>query len=586
MKKMNIINSFTTPDEWKERAKKIPEGRKHAATVKSYAPLKIMIAAAAAIAVGIAGFNILRGSNEDMIPPYEPAPTQKTDENASKNYNTRQLLSMYYPKSSDYAINRFFERYSNSGTVTFLTNRGGYVKSRSTMLIDSVSEVKDENLNICRAECDGYVMGDNKVSVLIRLDNISTYMDTKDLAQIFSPYVSVVRNDTGEQIEREVDVSYSEGFMAQYVRVDISYQGEELSLYDLTIDIHMYGDDTGLDTVHTADELMKYDSGAYHYDIRVKTSGIAELPESDAFDTVLRYLGSESAPYPLDRLSVYELSPLYREFDGAVTFADDPAFQKGDNNSITDRAYFNEAENNSIRTYVKSVSITCDGIITDGVNAYLLFKEASFAQSGIEALNENLSIKAYLADTGEELSLLGTPLTFRDESLGCNRLIIRLKPDNLLFGRGVQLHIISDEEQYGSDSYHYVFDVNFPAETAVQHNYSNELFAYSDENIHLDKSCMGALIVGCNELVEEKISSAERDLSAAVMYIEGDRLSSGSYDLDGQYRGVVFNDALTTDRGECRLTCVKDKNGDTAGYYISYNSVDGDVYRVLFYDEA
>ncbi len=585
MKKMNIVNAYTTPDEWKERARKIPAGRTGTAAVKSLSPIKAAAVAAIAIGIGAGGFLILHTSNDEMIPPYEPAPTQVSDPDARKELTIKQKISAYYPKSNDYAVTKLFDQYNNKNCCTKLTDMTGCPESFSDMLKGDLGRIKAGELNEISAECDGYILSDKKISLLIRLDNTGTSVDTKDIARMFSTYVSVVDSQTGTQVEKQVEVTSYEGFMAQFLRVDITL-GKELMMRfnELTVDTHILLTDKGLDTVITDDEAGQY-SGRYHYDIRIRQAYADKSEKNDSYDTVSAYLSNRSALYPIDQNAAYQLTGCYYSGGAARYITRTPEFHIPDDSDLTDKAVLRQAENNSQKSYVKSVDIDCDGIITDGVNMYALFRETSVSLGMVENLNSDLIIKAYLKDTGEEISLLGTPETFEVSTEGLSRMIIRLRPDNILSGRTVQLHIISGSGDYGEQSYHYMFEISIPETSAAEEKSAQKIFASATEGTKLLSSSMGMMITGCDALISQKEEEARAAVSPALMYIEGEELSSGSYDLDGQYKGVVSDEALTTDRDVCRLYRVRSADGGTAGYYISYNSPDNNVYSIHFFDE-
>lgn len=556
---MKLIDRFHAPEDWKTRAAKIAKGKGIYAGVKTGSRLRLAIAAALVLALGLEGYSLLHGSEGERT--LVPVPTESTQDEATKRYVLRQRLKNYYPIASEKGLDDIAEGYFAEGAEVFFTTDNGVADSCSQRLWKSTA--RDMALG-CTYEPspDGYVIDGGRLSVLFRFGDES-YLDDRqgDVGQYITPHACVYDTVSEQVLKPEsVTMHTTAGMMCYYVRVDID-MGEALpksGFKGLTADLHLYstalvGGREPMALPDTNDERI----GIYHYDIKIiqNKSDYTLTSKGDAYDTLIKRGMSAS-----EEQRIFELCGLYN--DGGERTLTNPSGVSAD--PLLAYSYFAEHD-----SYAKNIDIKSDGFVTDGASLQLFFTARAPGQPGtdryLSSFLSSTGVKAYLMPEGVEIlsldSLTDCANYTDDPHENARWLTLSIEPQYLLDGHTVEVHFVPKEGLYDDEALHYRFSydlsrrITAERRTSLADGYTGDIPAED-----MSQSPLGVLITGQDERL------AALQSGGAVGY--ADTLSPPETAED------ELLEIRTGGRG-ANLRPLKNPDGSSAGWYLEYRSVLG-----------
>ncbi|MBR1750137.1 MAG: hypothetical protein IJ740_04510 [Ruminococcus sp.] len=590
--RFGLIDEYRTPDEWKERAKKIAHGKGIYASVKRTGAVKWVIAAAAAAAIGFEGYALLNKSVTDVDDGYTPVPqVSKEDDNSA--YIISQKIGYYYPDATDNYRGELTGKYSNSDCELFLTNQNGCAYAKSEKMQESIGTDSDQTklkANVFysfEGSSDGYIIDGSKVIAMVRFTSLSgqsndLYDDINRIEQEITPHVCIIDGD-GNEIE-PVDVKYNveEGMVSYYARVEVTIPEEAAAegFGDKTIDIHLYPSSAvdGKEIKNTNDEIY----GGYHYDLKIRKNGLGVSSKNDAFDIMTNYYGFFAS----------EMSEHFRYGGFTKEYAESSDFLLSPTDRISGDKVINYFERS--KSYTDSIDITCQGYVTDGYALSMYFTRKGATKDLLRDFTQNYDLVAYYRPTGQEIAIDRKDFGVADVDNISNTFMISIRPDFKLDGGKVEIHFISKDEQYqGESSLHYVFTFDIPEGTSdesfsemplkLTEQLKSDGKDFRSNDIKVERSFMGLKFGSTDELdkafeTSEKAKENEPYRYNALMLAQGFEYPTKLND-DGSWADTVTEVtywAILSPHDPngtplCRIT-----DGDNTSYYVSSEITAGD----------
>ncbi len=576
--KLRLINSYKTPDDWKERAGKIAKGKGIYASVKTSSWLKRAIAAAVAVALGVEGYMLLGGSDGTFDEKLQPAPTGVVDDEATRQYVIKNRLKNYFPNATDHGIRLYAEKYESRGCGAFITQDNGIADSCSKRLETvgySMGATFAPNVT-----CDGYIADGSRLIALVRFSFDESVQDLSDdlLAESLVPHVCVYDKGSQTVLKPEsVRMLSFKGFMSYYARVEVEL-GEAFpasGFDDLEIDVHFYdkqlvGERDPLTLPDTNDEHI----GIYHTDVKIRqTFSDVELTGADGYDTLIKranIFGNDEAVYGLCEL--FGTGHITREPEAPDTLSD-------------------------------SVVLTSDGFVTDGVKLMLFYTAKAPGQPSTDkyfgAFERNTSAKLYLLPERIEIGSFDSLeyySSYTDDPHQNARWIgLTLEPKYLLDGHQVEA-VFSSTGEKGADV---TFTYDLTSEiTKGRRSFTLDTGYEPLEGADIAGSTLGVLIRGADRLINEKTAAAEKSEdtgSAKIGYLRGE-FEPEQY-LDKEGFAYLKQDAIDQGLGttqwlpiisggsNANIINILSSDGTSAGQYIDYNNYLGALKSIVFTDD-
>ena len=602
--KMKLIDSYKTPDEWKERAGKIAQGKGIYAGVKTRSWWKAAVAAAVALALGFEGYMLLFGSNEDVVQRLDPVlvPTDSVDDELTRQYIIRQRLKNYYPGISDTDLDKLCNEYSNSGYELILTRDNGAACSSSKLLRESEA-VKGVTSSGFAPECEGYVIEGDTLTALVRFTGEGVTEDNDDdpVSSSFTPHACVYSRDRNSIMpDSSVSMTVCKGVVSYYARLEVDIGAwstrPERGFYALETDIHLYERESlGLSADTGISDTNDQRYGIYHYDIKIVPSArnVDVSSSYDAFDNITVF--SSGAEYPFES---YQAAWNYYDncittelsYESGLIDDDDKRFSPDSGTGLA----MTERESGS---YVKNIRLEERGMLTDGISARIFIKAKAPVREYIDDLASALEPKAYLKETGAELGAFVSEVSlYRSDDPTSAYLTIGIKPEYLLDGQTVELHLENKDQK---DALHYVFTVQMPekgarlrytyildweGESADGKEYKYRTFDAYEANANT--SSLGILIRHADELIGQHLDTLEQ---------YGDMMPVAEAELEWIYPDdyipdtmniVSFSLALTDEYdGSAQVYRIITPDGSSFGYYFAYGEPAGRYPRAFAFEE-
>ena len=612
----SLANRYKTPDEWKDRAKKIAQGKGIYAGVKTRSVWKMAVAAAVALALGVEGISLLRGSQQEVeSKEYRPAPTETISDEQTERFVIKQKLKNYFPNAFDDGLDALCDDYKSRGCALICTADNGVAYTHSPVFEGTEGQQDFYALSgkyffdahKYYAECDGYLLDGSKLTVLLRYTPPKGgYIDggaaDDPVKQSLVPHACVYNTVSGEVIEPvSVKMFSNAGMLSYYVRVetDLGSNMPSGGFSDISADIHMYYADD-LDLVKPADikDTNDVGYGLYHFDVKVVPSLSSVTVDStlDAYTNIKRYtFASDPSAYEMTRF--YHNDNVTAELTDSVKPNDENAKRiSPDRLLLTDRAD---------KSYTDNIKLECDGSVTDGVSAMLFIRANAPAEDFLADFKNDCNVKLYLMPEGKELVLDTKDIVRHDSSDPTSlRMTVAVKPEYLLDGHKIEAHILSDTD--GEKALHYVFTMSVPEDT---HRFGGSpvISWDSDEGIYSTfddakayTSTMGVLVRRGDEQIQKRMAAIEQSVSASGESADVIALINaplGNTYGDTEYReydaAAAENFAFVKYSPEDKLTAhddrlleIKKPDGTHYGYYFAYSEPrDMNPQAFAFYDE-
>ena len=457
MKRLQKLNEYRTPEEWKARAEKIADGKGIYASVKRTSAVKWAAAAAVAAVIGFEGYSLLSTSVRQTETDPTPAPQiSKKDDNS--HYITRQKIENYYDKdTSDLYKENLTDHYKTNGCELFLTNQNGCAYAKSDILYGNgtspsmMAFINEDTFSAFDAASDGYIIDGSTLTALVRFTSAAgssndLYDDINPIEDSITIHTCITDRDGNEITPLSVDFDTQEGMISYYTRVEITLpEGETFD--NKTTDIHFYKKAAVSDEKDITDQNDTI-YGGYHYDMKIFGTGSGASSQYDAYDTLAQYYNDDMA-YQL--AGSYHYSGFKSELGVSSDFVSDPDDRIDTSESVN---YFERD-----KSYPQYIDIDCTGYVTDGISLSMFFRRKGHGTDMLKDFVQNYETKAYLRSTGE---LLDTEIKMgnaNDDQSG--NIMISVIPGKVLDGDSVELHFLSTDEQYsGKNALHYVFTFN------------------------------------------------------------------------------------------------------------------------------
>ena len=141
---MKLLDKIQTPDDWKDRAKKIAQGKGIYAKVKTGGWWKAAIAAALALVIGAEGFLLLRedkGDKADKEKITVPTMTDSREAHETENSLLVKQMSYYYPRATEERCKELAAELRKNGCGLIYTRDNGIAQSCSQELAAHTEDV-------------------------------------------------------------------------------------------------------------------------------------------------------------------------------------------------------------------------------------------------------------------------------------------------------------------------------------------------------------------------------------------------------------------------------------------------------------
>ena len=611
-KNLKLINEYRTPEEWKERAKKIAKGKGIYARVKTNSWWKIAIAAAIALAVCFEGFMLLRGSNGLDINDsrYAPATTESDDDKAVDTFLKRQRLANYYPGYKTEELEKLADKYHNNGCGLIFTRDNGIAQSCSERMKEyadcaGIGELVVEPYNQYNPSCEGYLTDGDTLTVYVCLmsksntiENIDNYKEW-NVDEQYVPHACIYNKNTGETITPEsIKMTAYNGFVSRYIKIEVDLNGKlpEGGFDDLIADVHLYEEyaltDENGKTISSEDIKDTNDVryGYYHIDVKVEPSEkeINVSNADDAFDIITEHMNGEYFARYLS-IDYYHNDVATELVTGKGKAAEsDVHYQAGETAAAdVDKGYTN------------SVRLESKGYMTDGLYFGLFVDAKAASQLGKGNNDLHLRTRCYLMPEGKELEL-EMPAGVCGYDDGTERMYVTIKPQYMLAGKRIETHIYADGENYAEDSLHYVFTCDIPEDTGLYQSvysywadWKSNNGKYEYDNPFKGKasskySLMGVLIEDKNNVFDEHIKAVEKMPAGTPLLVIVNEWGDNEDPYNSDVHYCIYPYGKNGDEYYCdEIVPITDLDGKLLGYYAYYGGVlSAWPTRVAFYDQT
>lgn len=562
--RMKLIDKIQTPDDWKDRAKKIAQGKGIYAKVKTGGWWKAAIAAALALVIGAEGFLLLRedkGDKADKEKITVPTMTDSREAHETENSLLVKQMSYYYPRATEERCKELAAELKKNGCGLIYTRDNGIAQSCSQELAAHTEDIPYymEEYSRYKSSCEGYIITGSTLTAFLRMEedsDILAYGTKWDINEDFAVHACIYDKNTGTEIKpKSSKMSAVNGGDAWYVRIDISLTGRlpESGFDDLITDIHLYNvysvgefyDDEFLGVMDDDDIKNTNDEryGIYHMDIKVEPSEeeINVSSDDDAFDTILKAFDNDVA-------GQYYTIEYYHDNVKTQLAAGTP----GEEQSVYSAG--DDIPEGTDKGYTDGLQITSPGYLTDGYSAYMLFYANGKAG--------HLKYRQYLMPEG---ILLGENSVEPSKYEGYP-FCIGVGPEYALGGHTVKTVIYADGEEHDESSLHYVFEYDIPEDIKLwkfEDEYDREWDKWLKKDKKTGYSTLGIFVAGADEEI------AKHQKAVAETGDKDQPLLAIHLGLDENIFCVMYDEkGDTTVSG--RIFRIKDASGKYLGYYINY----------------
>lgn len=563
--RMKLIDKIQTPDDWKDRAKKIAQGKGIYAKVKTGGWWKAAIAAALALVIGAEAFLLLRedkGDKADKEKITVPTMTDSREAHETENSLLVKQMSYYYPRATEERCKELAAELRKNGCGLIYTRDNGIAQSCSQELANHTEALESiEEYSRYKNSCEGYIITGSTLTAFLRMEEDADFLadGTKwDINEDFAVHACVYDKNTGTEIKpKSSKMSAVNGSDAWYVRIDISLTGRlpESGFDDLITDIHLYNvysvgefyDDEFLGVMDDDDIKNTNDEryGIYHMDIKVEPSEeeINVSSDDDAFDTILKAIDNDITGqyYTLE----YYHDNVKTQLAAGTPGKEQSVYSAGD-----------DIPEGTDKGYTDGLQITSPGYLTDGYSAYMMFYANGKAG--------HLKYRQYLMPEGILLSENSVEPSKYEGYPFC----IGVMPEYALGGHTVKTVIYADGEEHDESSLHYVFEYDIPKDIELWHEDEDDESAEDYVGLIMkDKksgySSFGIFIAGADEEIE-KHRKAIAETGDKDQPLIGIFLGTRETKFFGMYE-----EGDTTCAG--RIFHIKDASGEYQGYYLNYD---------------